>query len=68
MSLNPINTTPQNRVPQTPRPSSVGETRPEESTIHRTRQNQTHINNLINQVQGITTNAILNKKQLDINQ
>ena len=65
MSLNPINTTPQNRVPQTPRPSSVGETRPEKSTLERTREINTRVrvNNLTLKILGKLAKHELNRKQ-----
>tara|TARA_B100000427_G_C15505798_1_gene593898 strand:- start:22 stop:231 length:210 start_codon:yes stop_codon:yes gene_type:complete len=63
MSLNPINTTPQNRVPQTPRPSSVSQTRLEESTPKRTREVNKHVNNLIKRINEIVGIKKLNRKQ-----
>ena len=70
MSLNPINTNtqnraPQSRAPQTPRPSSVGETRPEKSTLERTREINTRVrvNNLTLKILGKLAKHELNRKQ-----
>ena len=63
MSLNPINTNPQNRAPQTPRPSSVSQTRLEESTPERTREVNIRVNNLTKKINEIVDIKKLNRKQ-----